>query len=116
MSFLDSDPTKPVEELLINVRNAGTQHRIPGLLGLPIATLLVRLTSDVTKTVEELRSLMSELDARNERLQKALLWLTVATVVSSVVQICIAVYSIPNTSSATQSAPLAPPPQASSAR
>ena len=68
MSYLDSDPTKPTQELLGDIRAATQQPHFPGLPLLPFANLLVKVSTEASEAIEGLRAHITDLNEKNARL------------------------------------------------
>ena len=82
MSYFNIDPTRPVEELLGNVRRAATeQTNVPGLALTPFATLLVRLSQDASLTAD-----------KNLRIQHRMIVITCLVLAITIAQFGFAVY------------------------
>lgn len=91
MSYLDTDPNLPTQELLNDIRAATQQAHFPGLPLLPFAKLLVKVSGDASETIEGLKNHITELNEKNAKLQWWVVALAIAAFVSTVVQTVIAV-------------------------
>ncbi len=91
MSYLDTDPTKPKQELLADIRAAAQQPHFPGLPLLPFANLLVKVGAEASETIESLKSHITELNEKNAKLQWWVVGLAIAAFISAVVQTIVAV-------------------------
>jgi len=91
MSYFDTDPTKPTQELLNDIRAATQQAHFPGLPLLPFANLLVKVGAEASETIEGLKNHITELNEKNAKLQWWVVALAIAAFVSAVVQTVIAV-------------------------
>jgi hypothetical protein len=80
MSFLDTDTTRPAQEILSDIRAAATQQtHMPGLPLLPFATLLVRLSQEASVTAD-----------KNILIQKRMITITLIVLAISVAQLVLA--------------------------
>ena len=97
MSYLDSDPTKPTQELLGDIRAATQQPHFPGLPLLPFANLLVKVSTEASEAIEGLRAHITDLNEKNARLQWWVVALAIAALISTLVQtvVSIAAYIAP---------------------
>lgn len=91
MSFLDTDPSRSTQEILNDVRAAAAnQSHMPGLPLVPASTLLVKIRGEMGQSIEDLKKLITALDEKNGKLQRAMVWLTVVTVLATLVQVGLA--------------------------
>lgn len=80
MSYLDADPTKPIEEILNNVRVAAqTQTHMPSLALAPFAALLVRLSQEASVTAD-----------KNLLIQRRMIVITLIVLAISIAQLALA--------------------------
>ena len=86
MSYLDADPTKPTQELLSDIREATQQPHFPGLPLLPFANLLVKVSTEGSEAIEELKAHITELNEKNAKLQWWVVALAIVALASTLVQ------------------------------
>ena len=100
MSYLDTDTTKPTQEILSDIRAAAQQSHMPGLGLLPFSTLLVRLSQEASVTAD-----------KNLLIQKRMIVITFIVLGISIAQLVIAFLqftpSPPNNSQSSISIPKA---------
>jgi hypothetical protein len=77
--MLDTDPTKPTEELLRNIRNAANQPHYPGLPLIGFATLLVKISQEASATAD-----------KNMIIQRRMILITVVILCISITQLLLA--------------------------
>ena len=86
MSYLDADPTKPTQELLSDIRSATQQPHFPGLPLLPFANLLVKVSTEGSEAIEGLKAHITDLNAKNAKLQWWVVALAIAALLSTLIQ------------------------------
>ena len=106
MSYLDTDPKKPTQELLADIRAATQQPHFPGLPLLPFANLLVKVGTEASETIESLKNHITELNEKNAKLQWWVVALAIAAFVSTVVQTVVAVAAFIPASASSAIAPM----------
>jgi hypothetical protein len=95
MSYLNTDPSVPKEDLLSAISAAATgQAHAPGLPLIPLATLLVKVSGEASETIADLKSHITELNRKNGRLQNWVIVLAVAALLATTVQAVVAVASL----------------------
>lgn len=118
MGMFDTDPTKPYAELLGNVQQAVHQSHVPGLPLLPLATLLVKVSTETSETIADLKRHITDLNKKNGILQGWVVALAVAALLATIVQTSVAVFSYqssPRVSSLTAAGAAVGPLSAASA-
>ena len=100
-----TDPTKPTQDILNDVRAATQQSHMPGLPLLPFATLLVRLSQEASATAD-----------KNLLIQKRMIVITFIVLGISIAQLVLAFLqfqaSSPNNSQRIVAAPQPVQPEA----
>ena len=86
MSYLDADPSQPKEQILNDIRSAAQQSHMPGLPLLPFGALLVKVGGEASETIAELKNHITRLNDENSKLQRWVLVLAIAALISTVVQ------------------------------
>lgn len=90
MSFFDTDPKKPIQGLLENVRSAAQQSHMPGLPLAPFATLLVRVSVEAHEAIESLKAHITSLNEKNAKLQWWVVALAIFSLIGTIAQVYIA--------------------------
>ena len=91
MSMFNRDPSKPYSELLANVQAAVSQDHAPGLPLLPLATLLVKVSTEANETIADLKKHITDLNEKNGKLQWWVVALAMAALFATITQTAIAV-------------------------
>jgi hypothetical protein len=119
--MFNSDPDRPIEEIVQDLHQAAQQHHIPGLAFISFSALLRRLSkqsiqssSELRSSVDGLKAHMTLLDEKNGKLQRAVTALTIVSVLLALLQVVLAalpyVYPAPsNVTPLTPSQPVSSP-------